>query len=83
MNIIRDGDKDRLDPIYRFVCYRCGCIWECHQSECLSAKIRKEDYLFYGGSYVDKIYKYKCPCCESVATGESVHDIELRTCYKG
>ena len=84
MKIIREGDKSGTDPVYRFNCYKCGCIWECHQSECQQYKPTKEDYLRYGKVvYVDKLYQYKCPCCEHLTTGESVHDIELRTCYKG
>lgn len=83
MNIIREGDKNRLDPIYRFSCYQCGCIWECHQSECKKkTKVTKTDYLLYGGAFVDKLCQYECPCCGHLTTGENVHNIELRTCYK-
>ena len=84
MNIIREGDYSGTDPVYRFNCYKCGCIWECHQSECTEYKPTKEDYLLYGRIvYVDKLYQYKCPCCEHLTTGENVHDIDLRTRYKG
>lgn len=74
MNIIREGDYSGTDPVYRFNCYKCGCIWECHQSECIKNNFDK-NFL--------PLYQYKCPCCEHLATGENVHDIDLRTCYKG
>ena len=73
MNIIREGDKSGLDPIYRFHCWGCECIWECHKSECIKNDFDK-DFL--------PSYQYKCPCCERLTTGESVHDIELRTRYR-
>ena len=83
MNIIREGDKGRTDPIYRFHCWGCDCIWECHQSECQKKENTTiEDYLLYGGAFVDELCEYKCPCCESVTTGENVHNIELRTRYR-
>ena len=83
INIIREGDKDRLDPIYRFHCYKCGCIWECHRSKCKKHKPTETAHLIYSGAFLDKLYQYKCPCCKAVTIGEDVHDIELRTCYRG
>ena len=33
MKIIKEGDMNRLNTTRRFVCSRCGCIWEANAKE--------------------------------------------------
>jgi len=67
MKIIRGGDYSRIEPLYRFTCWRCGAVWECFKSECIESYVGES--LFEGAVYD---YKYKCPCCETLIAGQEV-----------
>ena len=59
MRIIKKGNPERIDPIYRFVCYFCGCEWEALRSEC-----KLEEFI---GSIE---YGYNCPTCNKLIFGK-------------
>ena len=62
MDIIKEGDISRLDPVYRFECPKCGCIYEAVKSECRPVR------MDYNG---DVGYYYKCPTCEYDVAGKT------------
>lgn len=33
VRIIKPGDKTRLDPVYQFRCFDCGCEFEANRSD--------------------------------------------------
>lgn len=64
MEIIREGDISRLEPVYRFECPICGCIYEAVKSECRP--------VIVGYNYnEDEEYYYKCPTCEYEVAGKT------------
>lgn len=71
MKIIRGGDYSKVEPLYRFTCWRCDAEWECFKSECTESYVGES--LFDGSIYE---YKYKCPCCEALIAGHKVKRVE-------
>jgi len=64
MKIIKEGDRARVSPTYRFECCACGCIFECEAEECRQLSI-------IGGSVA---LIARCPTCNNdveVMTRES------------
>ena len=58
MNIIREGDKDLAAlcdrKILRFLCGKCGCIWEADKTE----------YHLVTSSYNEEYAVCNCPTCD-------------------
>ena len=55
MKILTMGDPERLNPLIRFECRRCGCEFVANALECE----QEQD------QYNDSVYRYDCPCCKS------------------
>lgn len=60
MKIIKEGVKPK--QTMRFECDKCGCIFECDESE--TKKIYDQLDPYYG----DKKYMHYCPTCGKVVT---------------
>ncbi len=56
MNIIKNGDPERLKKIKRFSCDACGCVFEAEKGE-------YESDMQYNETY----FQCKCPCCGKTA----------------
>lgn len=61
MKILKEGDKSRLDPVFRFECEKCGCVFEANRSECTSK------YHMLDGSGI--IQLCECPVCKCNVEG--------------
>lgn len=61
MRILKEGDRKKLDPLYIFRCYACGCEWEANRSECVV-----EDCYMY-----DEIV-CECPTCNTKIAGKKL-----------
>ncbi|MCM1276045.1 MAG: hypothetical protein NC299_11900 [Lachnospiraceae bacterium] len=61
MEIIKNGDLNRLKRTIRFECNKCGCIFKANTDEC-TAEQQYNDVYFYCG----------CPCC-----GARVYETEI------
>lgn len=53
MNILRNGDLDRLKRIKRFICTDCGCIFEAEKTEYKNESNQRDGVQF----------SCKCPTC--------------------
>ena len=54
MKIIKPGAYKA--PTYRFTCSRCGCVYECSESE---LKLEHSDGFYPGHAYTN------CPTCDA------------------
>ena len=59
MKIIREGNLENIKNPKKFLCQRCGCIFEAEKDE------------YKGHNHYNDIYFYaECPCCKAKAFEE-------------
>ena len=69
MKIIQEGHIELFDPLYRFHCGKCNCIWDCFRSECEEVETPNDFGILPA---VDYVYKYNCPYCDTLITGQKL-----------
>lgn len=57
MEIIKQGDPERIKKTKQFNCTACGCIFLAN----------KDEYTFSGTQYNISYWKCKCPACGTIA----------------
>ena len=57
MRLIKDGDIEKVNPLIRFECVQCGCIFEEYKSRCSSSSNGSE----YRATH-------SCPTCGNPVT---------------
>lgn len=56
MEILKQGDIERIKETKKFECTRCGCVWKADNDEF---------QIYERPGFVE--YYMKCPCCNRIA----------------
>lgn len=61
MKIIKNGNTVKENETVRFICQKCGCIYDVEKDKCIKLPINGSSYFPYKN---EKKYKYECPECK-------------------